>query len=175
MGNKRKAQGSRNDSKHVFKKRIPPHKRKQKQMTNRDKTDMTQVEREVTSNSDSVIIGGCRIINMDKLKQYMNDLTLHVSGCGGSVILDGETRHGLASILTGKCSKCSHCITLETSSKVKGPSNYARWECNLAAVWGQMATGGGHSHLEETMGVLGVPVMTKSSFISRSGSGGRRS
>ena len=29
-----------------------------------------------------------------------------------------------------------------------------------------MATGGGHSRLEETMAVMGVPVMTKSSFIS---------
>lgn len=41
-----------------------------------------------------------------------------------------------------------------------------RWECNLAAVWGQMSTGGGHSQLQETMSVLGVPVMSKASFIS---------
>ena len=38
-------------------------------------------------------------------------------------------------------------------------------ECNIAAVWGQMATGGGHSQLKETMSVLGVPVMTKSAFV----------
>ncbi len=49
---------------------------------------------------------------------------------------------------------------------VKGPHGYNRWECNLAAVWGQMATGTGHSQLQETMGVFGVPVMTKASFIS---------
>ena len=41
----------------------------------------------------------------------------------------------------------------------------ARWECNLAAVWGQMSTGGGHSQLEETMSIVEVPVMTRSSFI----------
>ena len=41
-----------------------------------------------------------------------------------------------------------------------------RWECNLTAVWGQMSTGGGHSQLEEAMSVVGVPVMTKKSFIS---------
>ncbi len=29
-----------------------------------------------------------------------------------------------------------------------------------------MATGTGHSQLQETMGVFGVPVMTKTSFIS---------
>ena len=40
----------------------------------------------------------------------------------------------------------------------------SRWECNLAAVWGQMSTGGGHSKLEETLSVIGVPVMTKKRF-----------
>ena len=35
----------------------------------------------------------------------------------------------------------------------------------MAAVWGQMSTGGGHSALEETMSIMGVPVMTKNSFI----------
>ena len=29
-----------------------------------------------------------------------------------------------------------------------------------------MTTDGGHSHLEETMSMLGVPVMTKANFIS---------
>ena len=36
------------------------------------------------------------------------------------------------------------------------------WECNLAAVWGQMATG---SHLQETFCVMGTPVVSKSCFI----------
>ena len=49
---------------------------------------------------------------------------------------------------------------------MKGPRGYSRWECNLAAVWGQMSTGQGHSQLEESMSVLGVPVMTKASLIS---------
>ena len=83
-----------------------------------------------------------------------------------NIVLDGETRQGLASILRGQCSVCEHTITLETSQKVKGPRQYCRWECNLAAVWGQMATGGGHSHLEESMSVLGVRVMSKASFIN---------
>ena len=52
-----------------------------------------------------------------------------------------------------------------TAKKIKGPWGYRQWECNLAAVWRQMATGGGHTQLEETMSTLGVPVMTKSSFI----------
>ena len=36
---------------------------------------------------------------------------------------------------------------------------------NLAAVWGQMSTGGGYAPLQEQMSVLGVPVMTKRSFM----------
>ena len=126
----------------------------------------TQVRLEEQDTPETVRIEGSRIINIDKLKQYTNNLTLHSARCGGSIVLNGETRHGLASILTGQCSACQHTIVLETSPKVKGPKQYYRWECNLAAVWGQMATGGGHSHLEETMSVLGVPAMTKASFIS---------
>ena len=79
-------------------------------------------------------------------------------------MLNGESRDGLASILTAHCATCQHTIKFQTSKKVKGPKSYHRWECNLAAVWGQMSTGG-HSQLEETMSVVGVPVMSKASFI----------
>ena len=127
----------------------------------------TEVLREREQDTEETVrIEGSRIINIDKLKQYMNDLTIHAAQCGGAFTLAGETREGLASILAGRCSVCNHTISLETSPKVKGPKQYRRWECNLAAVWGQMVTGGGHSHLEETMSVLGVPVMSKKSFIN---------
>ena len=102
---------------------------------------------------------------MHRLQQYMHDLNEHATKCEGPVVLTGEVREGLASIMSSRCSTCSHTITLETADKVKGPRGYSRWECNLAAVWGQMATGGGHSQLKETMSVLGVPVMTKATFI----------
>ena len=39
------------------------------------------------------------------------------------------------------------------------------WESNLAAVSAQMVTGGGHAILQETMSVLGVPTMTKKTFM----------
>ena len=51
------------------------------------------------------------------------------------------------------------------STEGKSPRKYCRWEWNVAAVWGQITTGGGHSQLQETMSVLDVPVITKSSFI----------
>ena len=77
--------------------------------------------------------------------------------------LVGEKRDGLASILNTKCSKCDHCIPFATSSKVKGPKGIKHWESNLAAVWGQMITGGGHASLSSTMSVLGIPIMAKGS------------
>ena len=47
-----------------------------------------------------------------------------------------------------------------------GPRGNIWWECNLAAVWGQMSTDGGHSRLQETMSILGVPAMSPKSFIN---------
>ena len=110
---------------------------------------------------------GSRIININKLQSYLHRLTSHVSQCGGMVKLFGEQKNGLASILSSSCTECGYCIRLETSHKVRGPNGYKRWECNLAAVWGQMATGGGHNHLQESMSVFGVPVMSKVSFVQR--------
>ena len=110
-----------------------------------------------------VTIEGSRIINIEKLNKYINDLTVHVSKCGGTTSLAGEKRYGLASILSSRCT-CGYEIILESSNKVKGPLGYTRWECNLGAVWGQMTTGGGHSPLQETMSVLGIAVMNKPCF-----------
>ena len=73
----------------------------------------------------------------------------HSLKCSGSVTIAGESREGLASILSSRCSICHHTIIFATAEKVKGPHGYSRWECILAAVWGQMTTGGGHSHLED--------------------------
>ena len=105
---------------------------------------------------------GSQIINMHRLQQYMYEFNEHSARCKGSVVLAGEVREGLASILSCHCSTCGHTITLETAKTVRGPRAYSHWECNFAAVWGQIVTGGGHSHLAEMMSVLGVPVMTKS-------------
>ena len=153
MANKKnKNNKSKSTHRHVFKRRpLPPWLVK--------KNDKKVSKESIQGNSS-------RIINLDKLCEYTDQLNAHSSHCTGSVRLTGETRNGLASILKGHCEKCDHTITLQTSKKVKGPCGYSRWECNLAAVWGQMSTGQGHSQLEESMSVLGVPVMTKASFIS---------
>ena len=100
---------SGNGHRHVFSKRKAP-----------------KVKRRQQEQNETTIQTKTLTINMDKLKQYTNDLASHASRCGGSVVLSRETRYGLASIITGKCSECEHTVTLETSPKVKGPSKHTR-------------------------------------------------
>ena len=150
MGNKKNRRNYMNSHRHVFV---------------RKKTPQKYTPRSKAHTFSKVSLNGSRIINLSKLQQYIDDLTRHGTRCTGTVTLSGELRDGLASVIKTKCTTCDHTIVLETSEKVKGPRGYKRWECNLAAVWGQMVTGGGHSHLEETMSVLGVPAPAKKTFV----------
>jgi len=107
----------------------------------------------------------------------MNEVANHAATCQayqskhGSVAFDNmmvvsePTRCGMASILVTQCSGCGEKISFSTSTKVEAPNGKLYWSSNLAAVWGQMATGGGFNPLEESMSVLGIPVMTKKSFV----------
>ena len=56
-------------------------------------------------------------------------------------------------------------MSFSTSTKVAGSKGNQYCTCNLAAVWGQMVTGGGFNALQESMSVLGIPVMSKQSFM----------
>ena len=95
---------------------------------------------------------GCRIINLQSLQTFVADMSKHVKECCGEVTLSGEHgRKGLASILSAQCNKCKMAIEFPTSS--------------VSAVWGQMVTGGGYATLREAMSIIGVPVMTKKSFM----------
>ena len=118
-------------------------------------------------NSGSAV-GGCRIVYMDQLQKFVAQVSSHSHSCkNGSISLTGERyREGLASVLSATCSGCRMEVAFPTSSKVTGLGGDQQWECNLAAVWGQMSTGRGHAPLAETMSVLGVPVMTKKSFVA---------
>ena len=91
-------------------------------------------------------VGGCRIVNMDQLQKFVVQVSSHSRSCkNGSISLTGERyREGLASVLSATCSGCRMEVAFPTSSKVTGLGGGQRWECNLAAVWGQMSTGGGH-------------------------------
>ena len=118
-----------------------------------------------------------RVINLENLKFHLQEVTHHVATCQScqdkalqnenAIILFGElTRAGLASILSSRCAGCLQEFRFSTSSKVQGMTGGKCWETNLAAVWGQMCTGGGHTPLAETMAVLGVQTMSKQSFMS---------
>ena len=113
-------------------------------------------------------LNGSRIINLHSLGKFIETVSQHSATCSiGVVKLQGEKyQNGVASILSACCTVCHYELTFPTSSKVSGLSGGKRWECNMAAVWGQMSIGGGHSSLEESMSVLGIPVMTKRSFIA---------
>ena len=63
-------------------------------------------------------------------------------------VLTGEqARYGMASILAYKCSGCSQKISFAASTRVNTSCGGKYWSCNLATIWGQMATRGGFNHL----------------------------
>ena len=133
MGNKAKYLS--NGHRHVYRKKKNPYSK----MISTKKSDCTGIKNKVQ---------GKRIISMDRLQSYTNDLTVHASKCTGNVTLVEQERDELASVLLGECSHCNESIAFETSAKVKGPRGYSRWDTNLAYVlcqivgWGQMVTGG---------------------------------
>ena len=130
-----------------------------------------------TKSSNKSYHNGSRIINLNKLKKYQQVVTRHAATCqpcadntlsrNDAIILTGEhNNNGLCSVLTSHCVGCHTDFKFSTSPRVKGMSGGRYWECNLAAVWGQMATGGGHAPLTELMAVLGIPSLTKKGFMT---------
>ena len=122
-----------------------------------------------------------RIVNLRNLGDAIHQISAHAATCQRStskalgfdeaVSLVGEKqRNGLASVLTARCNGCGEEIPIPTSSKIACSNGSKHWECNIAAVWGQMSTGGGFAPLRETMSSLGVPVMSKKTFINTEGS-----
>ena len=108
---------------------------------------------EISSSS----LEGSRIINLAQLGSFIRNVSAHSASCRqGKIMLTGEhNRESLASVLSARCSSCRLEVTFPTSPKVTGVGAGQWWECNLAAVWGQLSTGGGHAPLAETMSVFG--------------------
>ena len=40
-------------------------------------------------------------MNLEKLQEYINKLTVHAAQCGGEILISGEKRNGLAAIISG--------------------------------------------------------------------------
>ena len=48
---------------------------------------------------------------------------------------------------------------------MKDGTSRSTYDSNVAAVMGQMATGGGFSNLEQSLSIIGIPPLSKSTFI----------
>ena len=106
-------------------------------------------------------VSGCRIVNMDQLRDSISMLTAHSAQCGGKCTLEGETMHsGLAVIMQASCVKCGHVFSIRTSPRTE-TSNGKQWTVNLGAVLGEMSTGGGLTRLNSTLALMEVPGMNK--------------
>ena len=124
-----------------FRKRRPP------QCRNKEHDQKENISPGCSTNA----LEGSRIINLQQLASFVKDISSHSKSClMGNISLIGETyRNGMASVLSAKCSSCRMEIAFSTSQKFEGVGSGKRWECNVAAVWGQMSTGGGHAHLRK--------------------------
>ena len=111
---------------------------------------------------------GSRIMSLGSLANNIARVSEHSARCKGVCHIAQEVRReGLASILLVECDKCNTKLYLESSTKVLGSgSKKTRYAVNVGAVLGQMATGGGHSRLNETAAALNVPGMSKNTFTS---------
>ena len=89
MGSKKNKLNHRNNHRRIFKQRWNAEKYQ--------KRACAQAEENGT-------IAGSRIINLERLQEYINTLTIHAAQCGGDIVLTGEKRDGLASIISTRCS-----------------------------------------------------------------------
>ena len=117
----------------------------------------------------------CQIINLELLSKHIEDVTQHAATYSACLKLSKSTdaitiigekhRNGLASIMGCKFNGCRQEIKFATSTKTSGLSGKLYWTNNLVGVWGQMTVCGSFNSLQESLSVLGVPVMTKQSFV----------
>ena len=122
-----------------------------------------------------ISLDGSRIMNLNILSDFVVSISIHssmcrkcvesVEKCGKGVVLEGETsRQGLASLLQAKCVGCGQVFRFYTSSVINDPEGKKKFEVNLAACWGSMASGGGCLKLAEMTSTMGVPPMSSTMF-----------
>ena len=109
-------------------------------------------------------LNSSRIINLEELREH----SWYLSSCSNMPVMhwqgihtrwsnyEEQFRDGLVSVLTAQCKGCGTKSAFPKSSKVNCKGARQSRKCNLAAVWGQMATGGGCSPLQESISILGV-------------------
>ena len=120
---------------------------------------------------DSEIVSGYRLINIDNLKEHIVEITTHSCLCAKAqelvskgkdpLTLKSEiNRCGLFSVLMVLCNGCNQKFPLKNSKMIES----GLYDINIRAVWGTVATGGGPSDLNETLGTMNVPMMSDTMF-----------
>ena len=74
---------------------------------------------------------------------HVNPIKVRLIISNDMMLIMEQARYGMASIIAYQCCGCNEQISFATSTKITSPEGNKYWNCNLAAVWGQMATGGG--------------------------------
>ena len=112
-------------------------------------------------------VTGARVMDLQCFSEGIQRIAQHGAQCQGKCSIVREVqRDGLASVLEVGCDSCETTSLIETSKKIKGSAEInKRYSVNVGAVWGQMATGGGHRPLNEIMATINVPGLSKKTFI----------
>ena len=115
--------------------------------------------------TSTLSLPGSRIVDVQHLNQSVQEVSDHAANCGGQCVITKEVRAGLATRFTITCNKCHRVFTLNTSDKTTTP-NGDRWLVNVMAVLGTMSTGGGSAQLTTVLSTMGIPSMSKGTFVT---------
>lgn len=130
-------------------------------------TAVTQRWRNHSNIQTTPNLSGARVMDLTCLSHAIETISQHSTNCQeGKCSLVGEVqREGLGSTLEVVCDGCNSSIRFPTSSVTTASGDLQqRYSANVGAVWGQLATGGGHRALNEQLAALNVPGMSKSTF-----------
>ena len=116
------------------------------------------------ANIECYIEGKAResFINLDKLQECINNWTVHAAQCGGDILLAGEKRDGLTPSFQPGVPKVTILFHWRCHERLRD------WEVTINGNVILQLSGcrwWGHSKLQETKDVLGVPVMSVRHFI----------
>ena len=158
---------------------MPDSKRKAKYQPNSDRASYSSILKKdratkaisarwnpVELSEQAPTITGSRIMNMTELSKSIEHITSHSAKCGGNCMLEGETHVGLATVISARCTNCHHEFKINSSTYTTTSTGAKKWHINIAAVLGQMSTGGGNARLEKVLTTMGVPGMRKQLFRS---------
>lgn len=105
------------------------------------------------------IIDGRRIVDINYFLNKIFDISfIHSGQCTRQRLqINSESKHGLHSVVEIGCNMCSKKFYVGTTEN--------REDINKSAVYGTMATGSTYAHLEEFLGAMDVPSLSKRKYL----------